>query len=145
MVVTAYVCETSWHDDGRACALKFFAPYTQHKFRLTFSFTYLWLWHISVLTPYNFLSAEYVRVQLVNFLLFPLSPLCGDIFPFSLCLHVVSYPVSFCFHTGFDYLSSCIHVGLDLFLVWPNLNHISNRYTDNDWRLSTFESRPIHT
>ena len=43
-----------------------------------------------------------------------------------LCLHNVSCPFSFYLHPGLNSFSSCIHVGLDLFLVWPNLNHISN-------------------
>ena len=38
-------------------------------------------------------------------------------------------PISFCLHSGFDSFFSYLHVGLDLFLVWPNLNHISNNLT----------------
>ena len=78
------------------------------------NFIYFWLWHLSILTPYHFLSMDYVCVRLVH------------LFLFFLCLHIVSCPVSFCLHSGFDYFYSCIHVGLDFFLVLPNINHISN-------------------
>ena len=60
--------------------------------------------------------------------IFPLSPRCGDmLYTIFLCLHIVSYPVSLCLHTGFDSFSSCIYVGIDFILVWPKLNHISNK------------------
>ena len=40
-------------------------------------------------------------------------------FSLLLCIHALSCPVSFCLQF--------LHVGLNLFLVWPNLNHISNK------------------
>ena len=77
MVVKMSKCSPSWHDTICACTLTCFVPYPLHKFILTSSFYYLWLWHISFLTLYHLLSLDYVRVQLVN------------LFTFSLCLHNV--------------------------------------------------------
>ena len=129
MVVTTSVHAPSWQDDTRVCALTRFVPYSLHKFRITSSFSYLWLWHLSVLTLCHVLSANYVSVRLVHLFSFLLclhavKKCFHTIF---LCLHVVSFPVSLCIHAGFDYWSSCIHVGLYFFLVWPNLNHISRK------------------
>ena len=77
MIVTTSVCAPSWHDNIHVCALTRFAPYPLHKFRLTLSFSYLWLWNISVLTLCHVLSADYARVRLVH------------LFSFFLCLHRV--------------------------------------------------------
>ena len=133
MVAMTSVRAPSWHNDICACALTRFVPYPLHKFRLTSSFSYLWQWHLSVLTPYHLLSADYVRVQLVHlftFLLFlhDMEKFFRTIFH---CLHVVSCPVSLCLHTILNYFSSCLHVGIYLLLVLPNLNHISNK--DYPW------------
>ena len=128
MVVTMSVCTLSWHEDVRVCVLNCFVPYLLHKFILTLSFSYLWLWNISVLTLYHFLPADYVYVRLVNLFLFYLCIQAMETFLLPpLCVHVVSWPVSFYLYSGFYYFSSCLHVGLDLFLVWPKLNHISNK------------------
>ena len=118
MVVTTSVRAPSWHDDVRACALARFVPYPLHKFRLTSSFSYLWLWHISILMTCNVLFAYYVRVWPVNFFSFFLRLQAVETFFSTILL---------CLHVGFDSSSSCIHVGIDFFLVLPNLNHISNR------------------
>ena len=48
------------------------------------------------------------------------------LFTYHFTLYAISCPVSFCAHSGIHSLSSDIHVGIDLFLVWTNLNHISN-------------------
>ena len=122
------VCARSWHDNIHACALTHFVAYPLHKFGLTLSFSYLWLWNISVLTLCHVLSTDYVCVPLVHlfsffFCLHAVQTFFRKIY---LCLHVVSCRVSFFLHSGFDYFSSCLHVGLDSFLVWPNLNYISN-------------------
>ena len=98
--MTTSVRAPSWHEDVRVCTLTFFVTYPLHKSRLPFSFSYLWLGHISVLRSYHLLSAEYVCVRLVHLFFF-----------------------FFCLRTVFDSLSSCLHVGLDLFLVWTNLNN----------------------
>ena len=119
MVVTKSVCTLSWHEDVRVCVLNCFVPYLLHKFILTLSFSYLWLWNISVLTLCHILSEDYVRVQLVHLFPFSLYLHAVDTFfcTIFLCLHVVSCPVSFCLHAGFDSFSSCLHVGIDFFLV----------------------------
>ena len=124
----------SWHDDVRACALAFFVPYTLHKFRLTLSFSYLYLWNLSVLASHHFLSADYVCVQLMHFFLFFLCLHAVEtFFSFFSCLRALSCPFSFCISAGFYYLSSCIHVNPNFFLVWPNLNHISNTLLVSGW------------
>ena len=133
MVVTTSVRAPSWHDNVHAYALTCFVPYWLHKFRLTLLFSYLWLWNISVLTSYYFLSADYVCIQLLHLFscflcLHALERLFCTIF---ICLHVVSCPVSFCIHDGLDYFYSSFHAGLDLFLVWTNL--------------TTFEQYPHNT
>ena len=135
MVVTMSVCAPSWHDDIRVCSLMCFVPYPLHKFRLTSSFSYLWLWHISVVTSCHVLSAKNVRVRLVHFLSCFLRLHAVEIYfrTILLCLHVVSCPVFFCLHTWFDYFSSCLHVGLDFVLVWPNLKHIYNTILGWGW------------
>ena len=135
MFVTTSVRAPSCHEDVRTCALTCFIPYPVHKFRLTSSFFHLWIWHISVLMLCNFLSAEYVRVRLVNFIFFFLSLHAVQTFfcTIFLCLHVLSCPVSFCLHYGFDSFSSCLLVGLDFLLVWLNLNHIFNTILGWGW------------
>ena len=119
MSVKTSVRAPSWHDEVRACAFTRLVHYPQHKFRLKWSFYYLWLWNHSVLTSYHFLSADYFRVRLVHFFSFFLCLYAVETFfvTIFLCLHVVSCPVSFCLHTGLDSFSSCIHVGINLFLV----------------------------
>ena len=47
-----------------------FVPYPLHKFRLTLWFSYFWLWYLSVLTLYHFLSRDYVCVHLVPLFFF---------------------------------------------------------------------------
>ena len=123
MFVTTSLCASSWHDGVCACVFTPFVSYPLHKFRLTLSFSYLWLWHISVLMSFQFLCADYVRVQLVHFFSFFLrlhdvETLFHTIF---LCLHVVSYPVSLYLHSGLNSFSSCLHVGIDFLLFLPNL------------------------
>ena len=86
MVMTTYMRALSWHDYVRAFALTCFVPYPLHKFRLTSSFSYLWLWYLFVLTLCRVLSAYYVCVQLVH--------ICSFFF----CLHTVEtffVPISF--------------------------------------------------
>ena len=106
-----------------------------HKFRLTSSFSYLWLWRLSVLTSCHILSADYVHVRLVHFFSFFLRlHAVGTFFrTIFLYLHVVSYPVSFCLHDGFNSFSSCLHVGINFFFFLPNLNHISNMLLVWEW------------
>ena len=70
MVVTKSVRVLSWHGNVHACTLMFFFPYPIHKLRLMSSFSYLWLWHLSVLKSCNLLSVDYVCVQLVHFIFF---------------------------------------------------------------------------
>ena len=125
----------SWHDEVRACALTRFVPYLLHKFIITSSFSYLWIWHISVLTSCQVLSAEYVRVQLVNFSSFFLHLHAVEIFfcTIFLCLRVVSCPVSLFLHAGFDSFSSCLHTGINFFLIWTKLNHIYNTLPSWGW------------
>ena len=48
------------------CAFTNFVLYPLHKFRLTLSFSYLWICHISVVTLFHFLSMYYVHVRLVH-------------------------------------------------------------------------------
>ena len=100
MVITTFMRALSWHDDMRVCAVTRFVPYTLHKFRLTLSFSYLWLWHISVLTSCQFLFADYVLVRLVHlFSLFLHIHAVEKCFcTICICLHVVSCPISFCLH-----------------------------------------------
>ena len=119
MVVTTSVRASSWHDDIHVCALMHFVPYPLLKFSLTLSFSYLWLWHLSVLTVYHVLSSDYLSVRLVHFFSFFLRLHAVETFfrIIFICLHIVSCHVSLCLHAGFDYFSSCIHVGLDFFLV----------------------------
>ena len=128
--MTTSVRALSWHDGVCASALTRFVPYPLHKFRLTLSFSYLWLWHLSVLTLYHFLSADYVCVWLVNLFFFSLClHTVETFFPTILrCVHVLSYPISFCIHNGLNSFSSCLHVGMDFFLVWPNPNKIYNTF-----------------
>ena len=120
IVATASVCSPSWHEDVHVCDHIVFIPYPLRKFRLTSSFSYLWLWHIYVLT-YHLLSADYVCIQLVHFCLF------------FLCLHAKSFPFSSCIHAWFDSSSFCLHAGSDFFFVWYNLNHISNTLFGWGW------------
>ena len=128
MFVTTSVRVPSWHNDVRACSLTRFVPYPLHKFRLTWWFYYLWLWHISVLKLYHFISAEYVCVQLVHLFFFFLCLHAVETFfcTIFVCLHVVSCPVSIYLHSGLDSFSSYLHFGLYFLLVWPNLNQIYN-------------------
>ena len=70
MVMMTSVRAISWHDDAHVCSFAIFVPYQLHKFSLTLSFSYWWLWHLSVLTSYHLLSAYYIRVQLVHLCLF---------------------------------------------------------------------------
>ena len=90
MAVTSSVCASSWHDDANACTLTIFVPYPLNKFILTLSFSYWWLWHLSVLTVYHILSSFYVRILIVTLCLF--SPFLHSVF----CLF------SFCLHSGLD-------------------------------------------
>ena len=128
MGVTTSVRAQSWYDNVRVCSLTHFVSYPIHKFRLASSFSYLWLWHIFVLTLFHVLSADYICVRIVHLFYFFLC--LHDVGKFLrtifLCIHVVSCLVFFCIHAGFCSFSSCIHVGLYLLLVLPNLNHISN-------------------
>ena len=57
----------SCRDGVCECAMAVFVPYPLHKFRRTSSFSYWWLWQISVLTSYHLLSANYVRVRRFSF------------------------------------------------------------------------------
>ena len=66
MVVMMSVRLLPWNNNVHACALTFFVPYPLCKFRITSSFSYWWIWHISVLMLYHLLSADYVRIKLVN-------------------------------------------------------------------------------
>ena len=127
MVMTTFMHAPSWRYDGCVCTLTRFVPYSLHKFRLTLSFSYMWLWHISVLTLCHVLSADYVHVRLVHFFSLFLHFQAVETFfcTVFLFLRVVYCPISFCLHTGFDSFSSCLRIGLDLFLVWPNRNRIS--------------------
>ena len=43
MVVTTSMRAPSFHGDVFACTLTRFVPYTLHKFRLTSSFSYMWM------------------------------------------------------------------------------------------------------
>ena len=135
MVVTTVVHAPSWHDNVRVCALTRFVPYPLYKFRLTSSFSYLWLRHISVLTPCHFLSADYVCVRLVHLFSFFLCLHAVETFfrTIFLCINVVSCLVSFYLHAGFDSFSSCLRVKLDFFLVWPNLNYSYNTLLGLGW------------
>ena len=98
-------------------------PYPLRKLTLTSSFSYWWIWHISVLMSCEVLSADYVRVHLVYLFSFFVRLHAVEIFfrTIFLCLPFISFTVSFCLHAGFDYLSSCLHVGIYFFLVWPNI------------------------
>ena len=147
MVVATSVRVLLWHEDVRVCALTRFTPYPLHKFRLTSAFSYLWLCHISVLTSFNVLSADYISVRLVHLFSFLLRLHAVETFfrTILLCLHVVSCPVSFYLHAGFDSLSLCLHVGIDFFLVWPNLNHIYNTLIGWKWsHLKGIYMLPLH-
>ena len=66
MVMATYVRAPLWYDDVRACVLTRFVPYSLHKFRLTLSVSYFWLWHLSILSSCHVLSADYIRVRLVH-------------------------------------------------------------------------------
>ena len=92
MGVTTSVRAQSWYDNVRVCSLTHFVSYPIHKFRLASSFSYLWLWHIFVLTSYQVLSAYYVRVRLVRFFCFFLRLHAVETFfcAIFLCLHDVS-------------------------------------------------------
>ena len=114
MVVTTSVYVPSWNDDIRACALTVFIPYPLCKFRLTLSFSYRWICHLSVYTLYHILSVDYVLVRLVH------------IFLSCLCLCTGSYPFFTCIHTGFDSSSFYLHGGFNFFFVGAELNQISN-------------------
>ena len=70
MVVMTSLCAPSWHETVCACALTFFVPYPLHKFILTFSYSYWWIWNISVLTLYHLLSTDYVYIWLVYCFIF---------------------------------------------------------------------------
>ena len=70
MVMATYVRAPLWYDDIRACALTLFVPYSLHKFRLTLSVSYFWLWHLSILLSCHVLSADYIRVRLVHLFFF---------------------------------------------------------------------------
>ena len=70
MIVTTSVCAPSWRNNVCACSLTVFVPYPLHTFRLMMSFSYWWLWHLSVLMSYHILSAYYVRVRPCSFCLF---------------------------------------------------------------------------
>ena len=128
MVVTTSMRAPSWHDNVSACGITHFVPYQLHKFRLMLSLSYLWVWHLSVLTSCHIISTDYVRIQPVYFFSFFLRLHAVETYicTIFLCLQVVSCPVSFCIHSGFDSFFSCLHVGLNFFLGWPNLNQISN-------------------
>ena len=104
----------SWHDNVRACSLTVFVPYLLHQLRLTLSFYYWWICHLSVLTSYHLLSLENLCVRLVT------------LFLFYLCLNSVLCIFSFSLHSGFDLLSFFIHAVFDYFFVWSNFNYISN-------------------
>ena len=127
MTVTASVCSLSWNDDVRACSLMVSVPYPLRKFRLISSFSYLWLWHISVLASYHTLSVEYFCVQFMHFCIF------------LLFLRAVSCHFSSCIHAWFYYSSFCIHTGFDFFFVRANLNHISNK----DSEFKTFQDENV--
>ena len=90
-----------------------FVPYQLRKFRLTSSFSYWYLWHLSILAFYHLLSSYYVRVRLVHL--------------FFLCLHAVSCPFPYSLHAGFDSSSFFILVVFDFFFVIDIHNHISNK------------------
>ena len=119
MVMTTSMRVLPWNDGVRACALTRFFPYPLHKCRLTSAFSYFWIWHISVLTSFHVLYADYVRLRLVHLFSFLLRLHAVETFfrTVFFCVHVVSCPVSFYLHSGFDSLSSCLHVGIDFLLV----------------------------
>ena len=114
MFVKTSVSALPWHENVNSFVLTVFIPCPLRKFRLTLSFFDWWLWHLSVLTLYHLLSADYVRVQNVHFWLF------------LLCIYAVSCPLSSCIHAGFYSYSLCIHFVFDLSFFWANLNQISN-------------------
>ena len=88
MVVTTSLCSSSWYDNVHVCTLTRFVPYAWNKFRLMLSFSYFWVWHLSVLASFHVLSTDYVHVQLVYFFsFFPLSPRCGNILSYHLTLY----------------------------------------------------------
>ena len=70
MAGTTFAYVPSWRYDVRACAVTVFISYPLHKFRLTSSFSYWWLWHISVLTSYLFFSTDYFWVWRFSFVIF---------------------------------------------------------------------------
>ena len=119
MVVPRSVRALSCHDDVHACARTRFVPYQLHKFKLTPTFSYLWLLHISVLASYHFLSADYLCVRLMNLFSFFICVHAVETFfrIIFICLHVVSCPVSFCIHVVFYSFSSCLHIGINFLLV----------------------------
>ena len=96
MIGITSVHALSWHDNVRACAFTRFVPYPLCKFILTSSFSYLWLWNLSVLTSFHVLSAEYVRIRLVHLFSFFLRLHAVETFfvPFSFVsmLYPVLYP-----------------------------------------------------
>ena len=121
MVVTKSMRLLSCHDDARACSLTIFVSYPINKFILTPWFSYLWLCHISILTPCHILSAYYVRVWFDTFCLF------------SLCIHSWFYLFSFCLHAGFDISPFYINAEFDYLFFWSNHNHISNTLLGREW------------
>ena len=116
MVVKTSMRALSYNDDVRACALTLFVPYPLCKFMLTSLFSYLWVWRISILTPYHFLSSDYVCVQLLYFFFLCLHAV-ETFFPFFFFIHAVPFPVSFCLQAGFVSYSSCVFVGIYFFYV----------------------------
>ena len=106
------MCAPTWHDDVCTCTLAQFVPYPLHKFRLTLSSYYLWQWHISVLTLYHSLSADYVCVRLVNFFFFSLCLKAAETFclpfPLSPCCILYCLLLSPCCIRFFLLLSPCL-------------------------------------
>ena len=93
--VTTSVRSLSWHDKVHTCTLTHFVPYPLYKLMLKLSFSYLWLWHISVLILYHSLSLDYFCVRLVHF--------CSFFF----CLHAVeTFFVPFYFVSTLDSILS---------------------------------------
>ena len=91
------------------CApLTVFLLYPLNKFIFTSSYSYSWLWHLSVFMLWHLFSANYFRVWPYN-ICFLLLFLHSGFYIFSFCIHAGFHLFSFCLHTVFDSSFFCQH------------------------------------
>ena len=113
MVVITFVHVPSCHDNIRACALTVFVPYPLCKYILMLSFSYWWLWGISVIISYHLLFTDHVRIWLIHFWLS------------FLYHHTVSYNFSSYLKALFIVPSSFFTLGVIFYLFDPTVTKFS--------------------